>query len=131
MIKIFKKSGIEEGKKIEYMSILFRPIETKEIWENCAKIIVSQSKEKTSRYHYELLHWLENKQWPGYDIIFEYIKKIPETDLYKTYGFCIKEADKEQKNEWLNNLISLLKEKNLYNYLTEDEKRIINKMRKK
>ena len=44
---------------------------------------------------------------------------------------CIKEADKEQKNEWLNNLISLLKEKDLYNYLTEDEKRIINKMRKK
>ena len=48
MIKIFKKSGIEEGKKIEYMSILFRPLETKEIWENCAKIIVSQTKEKTS-----------------------------------------------------------------------------------
>lgn len=75
--------------------------------------------------------WLENEQWPGYDIIFEYIKKIPGIDLYKTYGICIKEADKEQKNEWLNNLISLLKEKDLYNYLTEDEKRIINKMRKK
>lgn len=74
MIKIFKKSGIEEGKKIEYMSILFRPLETKEIWENCAKIIVSQTKEKTSRYHYELLHWLENKQWPGYDIILNILK---------------------------------------------------------
>lgn len=50
---------MKKVKKIEYMSILFRPIETKEIWENCAKIIVSQSKEETSRYHYELLHWLK------------------------------------------------------------------------
>ena len=125
--KNIQQKGIEEGKKIEYMSILFRPVETQDIWENCAKIITSKDKEVVSKYYYELLHWLENANWPGYDIIFEYIKKIREIDLYKIYGFCIKEADKEQKNEWLNNLISLLEKKDMYNYLTSEEKTIINK----
>ena len=31
--------GIDEAKKIEYLSVLFQPIEDKSVWENCAKVI--------------------------------------------------------------------------------------------
>ena len=30
--------GIDEAKKIEYLSVLFQPIEDKSVWENCAKV---------------------------------------------------------------------------------------------
>ena len=108
MIKIFKKNGIEEGKKIEYMSILFRPIETKEIWENCAKIIVNQSKEKTSRYHYELLHWLENKQWPGYVTIRDRLRKMNCDFIYNAYSGAISKAYRMQDWIWVYWLTELL-----------------------
>ena len=32
--------GIDEAKKIEYLSVLFQPIEDKSVWENCAKVII-------------------------------------------------------------------------------------------
>ena len=35
--------GIDEAKKIEYLSVLFQPIEDKSVWENCAKVISSKS----------------------------------------------------------------------------------------
>ena len=125
--KNIQQKGIKEGKKIEYMSILFRPVETQDIWENCAKIITSKDKEVVSKYYYELLHWLENANWPGYNIVIEYMKKISKLELYKIYGVCIKEAQRERKIEWLNNLISLLEKNDMYNYLTSEEKTIINK----
>lgn len=31
--------GIEEAKKIRHLSVLIQPIESKSIWENCAKVL--------------------------------------------------------------------------------------------
>lgn len=41
-----QQKGIEEASKIKYISILFQPVENKEIWENCAKVIAK----KTTKY---------------------------------------------------------------------------------
>ena len=42
--------GIDEAKKIEYLSVLFQPIEDKSVWENCAKVISSKSDNELKKY---------------------------------------------------------------------------------
>ena len=127
MIKRYRKNGIEEGKKIEYLSILFRPIENKDIWENCAKIIVSKPKKQISKYYYNELCWLENSKWPGYNVILNHLKKVPTADISGMYGVCIHKAEKDNNEEWINNLMDLLENNDLYGLLTKKEQEIINK----
>ena len=41
-----QQKGLEEGKKVKYLSVFMQTIESKNVWENCAKIIVSKSAEE-------------------------------------------------------------------------------------
>ena len=47
--------GIDEAKKIEYLSVLFQPIEDKSVWENCAKVISSKSDNELKKYMNNIL----------------------------------------------------------------------------
>ena len=59
--------GIDEAKKIEYLSVLFQPIEDKSVWENCAKVISSKSDNELKNYIYAIkialkyqdINWLD------------------------------------------------------------------------
>ena len=53
-----QQKGIEEGKKVKYLSVFMQPIESKNVWENCAKIIVSKSDEELDKYMFFLMEWL-------------------------------------------------------------------------
>lgn len=47
-----QQKGIEEASKIKYISILFQPVENKEIWENCAKVIAKKRRNTFDIYDY-------------------------------------------------------------------------------
>ncbi len=55
-----QQKGIEEASKIKYISILFQPVENKEIWENCAKVIAKKNDEILSTYMIMLFEWLKD-----------------------------------------------------------------------
>ena len=120
-----QKIGIEEGIKVKNWLIFVRPIENKNIWENCAKIIIQNSDEQTVIY--TMLDWLQNSKWSGYNIIYKKIKSMPLNLIKNAYVYKIKEAKKQNNQLWLKNLSNLSKDKNLYEILTDKEKRIVNK----
>lgn len=120
-----QKIGIEEGMKVKNWLIFVRPIENKNIWENCAKIIIQNSDEQTVIY--TMLDWLQNSKWSGYNIIYKKIKSMPLNLIKNAYVYKIKEAKKQNNQLWLKNLSNLSKDKNLYEILTDKEKRIVNK----
>ena len=68
--------GISEAKKIKHISVLFRPKESKSIWENCAIVLASKSDDELSKYIVDLFEWLQDMNWPGADIIYDRLKKI-------------------------------------------------------
>lgn len=38
-----QQEGIQAAQKIEHLSVWFQPIESKSVWENCAKVLASKS----------------------------------------------------------------------------------------
>lgn len=122
-----QKKGIEEGMKIKYISILIQPIEDKSIWENCAKIIVQKTDEMLEPYIFLLLEWLQDANWPGFDIIFNRIKSMPVNLVSNAYSYSIKQAVRQEDEMWLIYLARLAKNKELYNSLSQEEKNIIDK----
>lgn len=120
-----QKKGIEEGSKIEYISIFMQPIENKGIWENCAKIIVQKSDENLRGYMIFLLEWLQDANWPGFDIIYNRIKIMPVKLISFYYARSIRKAAGIEDEMWLVYLASLSTNKELYESLSNKEKKII------
>ena len=54
-----QNQGIEEAKKIKNLSVLFQPIESKSIWENCAKVLVSKGNQELDFYLLPMFQWLQ------------------------------------------------------------------------
>lgn len=120
-----QKKGIEEGSKIEYISIFMQPIENKGIWENCAKIIVQKSDENLIGYMIFLLEWLQDANWPGFNIIYNRIKAMPVKLISFYYARSIRKAAGIEDEMWLVYLASLSTNKELYESLSNKEKEII------
>ena len=90
-----QKIGIEEGKKIKNLHFLMQPIGEKSSWENCARIIVQKSDEILSEYDLFLFEWLQDENWPGFEIIYNRIKTMPAELIHSSYIYSIKKAIKE------------------------------------
>ena len=119
-----QQKGIEEGKKVKYLSVFMQPIESKNVWENCAKIIVSKSDEELDKYMFFLMEWLQDENWSGFDIILNRLKKMPESMIVDDYSYFIKKAVKEDI-DWLERLSYLSENKKLYQMLPDDCKVIL------
>ena len=90
-IKIQEK-GIEEGKKVHCVEAFIQPYReknSKAVWENCAKILSCKTDEELRPHIHALLHWLEDSNWPGYDIILDRLLKYQDLDWL---GFAVKEC---------------------------------------
>lgn len=61
--------GIELASEINNLSVLIMPIESKSVWENCAKVIVSKTDEELQLYYIKLFEWLQDMNWPGAELI--------------------------------------------------------------
>ena len=105
-----QEKGIQIAKKIKCINAFIQPYRpfSKEVWENCAKIIYSKSDRDIEEYLPKLLEWLQDLNWPGALIILERINNFQNTDIL---NLRIKQSIMKAKiikdEEWLANLLSI------------------------
>ena len=93
--------GIEKAKKIQHLSVLIMPIESKAIWENCAKVLISKNDEDLKLYLFELFKWFQDINWPGAFLIYDRLKCIPFHDLELAYSSSLEQAEKTNDYPWI------------------------------
>lgn len=112
-----QKKGIELAKNVKCISVFLQPSgpeHSKDVWENCAKILASYPDEVLI-YHTEgLLEWLADMNWPGAYIIFDRLVEFKDTSfLSMLLPICVKEALVCDDQVWLGSMAALLDNKNL------------------
>ena len=95
-----QNKGIEEAKKIKFLSVLFQPIETKAIWENCAKVIVSKTDQELELYLIGMFKWLQDMNWPGAYLIYDRLKKMPFQFISTAYDISLSIAKQMKDVSW-------------------------------
>ena len=95
-----QKRGIELASKIKSLSVLILPSESKWIWENCAKVLVSKSDEELQRHIYELLEWLKDMNWPGADLIYERLTYVSPELFLSAYKYSVSLAQQTHDRVW-------------------------------
>ena len=97
--------GINEAKKIKNISVLIQPIESKSVWENCAKVLASKTDEELKIYLIDLFKWLQDMNWPGADIIYNRLKHMPIEQIEMAYRFCLSLAEQTEDMVWKRVLV--------------------------
>ena len=98
--------GIEEAKKVKYISIFLRPIESKLLWENCAKVIASKSDHELKRLFEGLFEWLQDMTWPGATIIYDRLLLAKGDEFLFAYKHSLEKAYKLEDDCWIEPLES-------------------------
>ena len=97
--------AIEEAKKIKNLSVLIQPIESKSIWENCAKVLASKSDKELAIYLIDMFQWLQDMNWPGADIIYERLRNMPIQSIQSAYNISLSMAEHTGDLVWKKILI--------------------------
>jgi len=109
-----QQKGIEEAKKIKALWVLILPIlptSSKDVWENCAKVLVSKTDKELSQYYYHLLTWLQDINWPGASIIYDRLSKVSD-DLFEiNLSTCLKISKNNGDKPWQYALDALSEER--------------------
>ena len=100
-----QNQGIEEAKKIKNLSVLFQPIESKSIWENCEKVLVSKGNQELDFYLLPMFQWLQDMNWPGAELIYERLKRMPIEQLEIAYKISLSMAESTGDTVWKEVLI--------------------------
>lgn len=119
-----QKAGIEEGKKVKFLSIFFQPIEEKAVWENCAAIIAERTDAELSRYVWHMLQWLKDMNWPGATVIWDRLSKMPPATIAYDYSDSLKTALQTEDSVWTSVLKDFVRmdHPGLLEFLPEEQK---------
>lgn len=110
--------GIQYAKSIRYFSILFRPVENKGIWENCAKVICTKTDDELKGYYlWKMFEWLQDMNWPGASIIYDRICEMNAANIVSDYIYSIKRALHAKDGIWLNYLAGFIGDMPIYDLL--------------
>ncbi len=121
--KEVQEEAIKKLEKLKNLTPLFQPTTkecNKNVWENCAKIIISKTDEELIPYMDNMFEWLQDMNWPGSWEIFERTKKIPFKKIEKSFTKNLKIALQElgeegiYLNSWAGNLIMTHLSKELF-----------------
>lgn len=96
-----QQKGIAEASKIKHLSVFIRPVESKSVWENCARIISSKTDSELERYLPELFQWLQDMNWPGADLIYNRLKNMPYSEVHLAYSLSIMNARRLDDKSWI------------------------------
>ncbi len=102
--------GIREAKKIECLSVLFQPIESKSVWENCAKVLASKSDDELKLYIFRMFQWLQDMNWPGAEIIYRRLLEMPTEMLAWRFQRSLADAIALKDNPWISCLLAFEQE---------------------
>ena len=85
---------------------MFQPIESKSIWENCAKVLISKEDQELNLYLISMFQWLQDMNWPGAELIYERLKRMPMHYIKTAYTICLSKADYTGDVTWKKILIN-------------------------
>lgn len=119
-----QEKGIELAKNIKCYSVFLQPFglkHSKDVWENCAKILSSFPDEILQYCSRGMLEWLGDINWPGAEIILDRLIEFSDTSLLSiNITYCVKEALACDEQGWLGNMAALLQNGNLKTSLPKD-----------
>ena len=95
-----QRLGIEEAKKIKYLSVFIQPVESESIWENCAKVLVDKSDAELCPYLPNLLEWLQDLNWPGAQLIYDRLTELSKKDIKNPLSECLSLAEARGDKPW-------------------------------
>ena len=107
-----QSKGISLAQNIETIVPFIQPLtpkHNKNVWENCAVIIVGKSDEKLKPHLIELLYWLQDMNWPGAFYILDRLQKYSDDDsMNNAINACIEKAIEFNDEVWERNLCLVL-----------------------
>lgn len=122
--EVTQRRGIELAKQVQCYSVFLQPHglkHSKDVWENCAKILSEYPDEILKYCSLGMLEWLEDLNWPGAEIILDRLIKFADTSLLSIFiVHCVKEALACDQQSWLGNMSALLENESLKMNLPKD-----------
>ena len=109
-----QECGMKLASNIKNLSVLIMPIENKNIWENCAKVLINKSDEELEPYLYKLFEWLQDMNWPGAYLIYDRLINISAEFFSNSYQYSLSVAKQMQDYSWENVLKDLLDDRRRY-----------------
>ena len=128
-----QNKGIEIARNIKCINVFLQPLHqgcSKNVWDNCAKILCEKTDDELEPYLTRLLEWLEDLNWPGALLILERLKKFDSHKLKFELEITVKRAHLENSINWLYNLSDLLENEKLKTIIHSEYIDIINKAKK-
>lgn len=92
--------GIQLAGQIRHLSVLIMPVESKSVWENCAKVLANKNNETLQPYLFELFEWLQDMNWPGAELIYNRLLRVDLADLAPAYQYSLSVAKQTQDRAW-------------------------------
>ncbi len=119
-----QKIGIELAASIKCYSVFLQPhgmSHSKDIWENCAKILAKYPDETLEYCSRGLLEWLQDMNWPGSEIVLKRLVDFQDTRMLSLFVVrCVKEALACDDQIWLGNMSVLLDNCSIKDNLPKD-----------
>lgn len=120
-----QQKGIELAGQIGHIADFILPMYpkyNKNIWENCAKIIIQKTDSELAPYLVRILEWLQDLNWPGSFIILNRLLCFDGELLAKAYVDVSHNTFRvpEENNEWLDHLSKLIENKDFARNLNNE-----------
>ncbi len=107
-----QEKGIELAKNVKCINVFILPEHlecSKNVWENCAKILANRTDKELQPYLIDILLWIEDMNWPGAIIIDDRLKKFHDMKMLSfAIKECVKRATATDNHIWLENLSELM-----------------------
>ena len=106
-----QREGIREGLKEKDLTIFMTPYVpgefnlSKQVWENCARILYQKSDEELTPYLENLFEWLQDLNVPGALIISKRLYEFSKNNIFlfeEVKNKCIKRATKSNDKIWID-----------------------------
>ena len=106
-----QQSGREMADKVRCINVFILPLHrehNKNVWDNCAKILASKDDEELRPYVRDMMHWLEDMNWPGAYCILERLNRFERTDDFNwTVTTTVCDASRMPEKFWMRNLFRI------------------------
>ena len=102
-----RQKGIEEGRKVRFLSVFCQPREGKRYWDGCAEILAGKTDAELKPYLFDLLEWLKDLTWPGAERMFDRLTRFPPEAIEQERQICLQMAEGSGDEVWRRNLTSL------------------------
>ena len=85
---------------MKHLSVFLQQIESKSVWENCAKVLISKSDEELALYLVSMFMWLQDMNWPGAYLIYDRLKIMPKEFTDMAYKISLSTAVETGDTMW-------------------------------